>query len=340
MTGQNPTVTDTDSNRSGRPGRSGKSRKVDVSGKNRLSRSERAIRISLMVSIFVFLLKFTAWIYTGANSVLSDAAESFVHVFAVGFSAFGIYFSQKPPDHDHPYGHDRISFFAVGAEGMLILIAALTICYQSIKSLITGLQVFHLETGAGIIFVSALINLVLGLWLVRTGKQEKNMIIIGNGKHTLTDVYTSTGVLVTLFLIARTGLLFLDAMVAMALALYISVEGYRLVKYATTGLMDQSDDHTDTCIREVLNREVGETIKGWHDLRHRSTGNTLWVEFHALFRAGIDLEEAHREATILEKKIMDEFDGNTVVTVHLEPEEVHIRHHRKFRDGDSEERIS
>lgn len=304
-----------------------------MSEKRERTRSEKAIRISLVVSIFVFLMKFTAWVYTGANSVLSDAAESFVHVFAVGFSTFGIYLSQKPPDSDHPYGHERIGFFAVGAEGALILVAALTICYQSIKGLIIGIEVFHIETGAGIIFVSALINLVLGSWLVRTGKREDNMIVTGNGKHTLTDVYTSAGVLVTLFLISRTGLMFLDSVVAMAIAVYISVEGYRLLKYATTGLMDQSDIETDTCIRQVLDGETGEVMTGWHDLRHRSTGNTLWIEFHALFRAGIDLEEAHREATILEKKIMDKFRGNTVVTIHLEPEEVHVRHHRELRDG-------
>jgi len=304
-----------------------------MSKKRKLSRSDRAIRISLIVSVFVFLLKFAAWLHTGANSVFSDAAESFVHVFAVGFSAFGIYLSQKPPDRDHPYGHERIGFFAVGAEGTLILVAALTIFYQSIKSLIVGVEVFNLETGAGIIFASAAINLVLGSWLVRTGKKESNMILVGNGKHTLTDVYTSGGVLVTLFLISRTELLFLDSVVAMALAAYISLEGYRLVKYATTGLMDQSDGETDARIRKVLDQETGEMMTGWHDLRHRSTGNTLWIEFHALFRTGIDLEEAHREATILEKKIMDKFQGNTVVTIHLEPEEVHVRHHRELRDG-------
>lgn len=296
------------------------------------ARSRRAIRISLMVSIGVFAMKLTAWLYTGANSVLSDAAESFVHVFAVGFSAFGLYMSQKPPDRDHLYGHERIGFFAVGAEGMLILIAALTIFYQSIKSLVFGQEVFHLAMGGGIILASAAVNLILGTWLVRTGKQEKNMILVGNGKHTLTDVYTSTGVLVTLFLIARTGLMFLDAIVAMAIAVYISVEGYRLVRYATTGLMDQSDYETDERIRKVLDRETGEDIVGWHDLRHRSTGNTLWVELHVLFRSGIDLEEAHRGATILEKKIMDEMDGDTVVTIHLEPEEDHLRHHRELRD--------
>ncbi len=297
------------------------------------SRSDRAIRISLMVSVVVFTIKIAAWLHTGANSVLSDAAESFVHMFAVGFSTFGIWFSQKPPDRDHLYGHERIGFFSVGAEGMLILIAALTICYQSVKSLIIGIEVVNLETGAGIVFLSAMINLVLGVFLVRTGKKEKNMVLIGNGKHTLTDVYTSAGVLVTLVLISRTGYLFLDALVAIAIALYISFEGYKLLRYAATGLMDQSDDETDIRIRSVLDREKKGKFLEWHDLRHRSTGNTMWVEFHALFEAGIDLEEAHREATILERKLIDELGGNVIVTIHLEPEKAHIEHHQAYRDS-------
>ncbi len=303
-----------------------------VSGKDRV---KNAIKLSLAVSTLVFLIKFTGYIYTGSNSVLSDAAESFVHIFAVGFSAFGIYFSQKPPDRNHPYGHERIGFFSVGAEGMLILIAALTICYQSVKSLFIGADIFNLEAGAGIIFISALINLVLGIYLVRIGRKEDNMILIGNGKHTLTDVYTSSGVLVTLLLISWTDFLFLDAIVAIAVAVYISVEGYRLTRYAITGLMDMSDEKTDAEIRKILDRETGGRVRGWHDLRHRSTGKTLWVEFHALFEEGIDLEEAHREATILERKLMDHLKGDVIVTVHLEPEKAHIRHHMTHRDRGS-----
>ncbi|MEX0680569.1 MAG: cation diffusion facilitator family transporter [Balneolales bacterium] len=306
--------------------------KIGKSGDSATEKSNQAIRISLVVSLFVFLIKFSAYLFTGANSVLSDAAESFVHMFAVGFSAFGIYLSRKPPDRDHLYGHERIGFFSVGAEGMLIVIAALTIVYQSIKGLFTGYQMFNLGIGAGIVLFSALINLFLGIYLVRTGRRENNMILIGNGKHTLTDVYTSTGVLITLLLISWTGFQFLDAVVAMGLAVYISLEGYKLLKYATSGLMDQSDDKTDRRIREVLDSKVGVHMAGWHDLRHRSTGNTIWVEFHALFRPGIDLEEAHKEATILEKSVIDELDGDVVVTVHLEPEKAHIEHHKTLRD--------
>jgi cation diffusion facilitator family transporter len=294
---------------------------------------QRAIRISLVVSIVVFAIKFSGWLYTGANSVLSDAAESFVHVFAVGFSTFGVWLSQKPPDKDHLYGHERVGYFAVGAEGMLIMIATVTILYQSVKSLIFGTEIFNLEVGAAIVFVSALINLILGSWLVRTGKKIDNMIVIGNGRHTLTDVYTSAGVLITLLLVSWTGYLFLDAVVAIAIAGYISVEGYRLVSYSVMGLMDKRDSRIDKVIRKVLDQESGGTFVNWHDLRHRRTGSTTWVEFHAVFEKGIGLEEAHRQATILERKLMDKLPGHVVVTIHLEPEYAHLEHHRTLRDN-------
>ncbi|MDI6401591.1 cation diffusion facilitator family transporter [Balneolaceae bacterium ANBcel3] len=303
-------------------------RKIKTTNKKSL----KAIKISLFVSVFVFLLKLSAYVVTGSASVLSDAAESFIHIFAVGFSTFGLIVSLKPADSDHPYGHERISFFAVGAEGMLILIAAITILYQSLKGLILGTVVLHIEAGAGIIAISAFINLVLGLYLIKTGKKENNMILIGNGKHTLTDVYTSSGVILTLILISWTGWLFLDAFVAIGIAAFISLEGYRLTSYSIKGLMDKRDSETDKKIRELLDKETGGKIKNCHDLRHRNTGMTLWVEFHALFEAGMSLEEAHLEATRLEKKLMDHLTGNVVVTIHLEPEEVHVHHHQTIRD--------
>lgn len=313
---------------------SGMSPPVEITDAQRARnvRSERAIRLSLVVSIGVFALKFAAWMYTGANSVLSDAAESFVHIFAVGFSAFGIWLSQKPPDHDHPYGHERIGFFAVGAEGMLIMVAAATIVYQSVKSLVTGVEVQSLPSGAALVLASAIVNLLLGSYLVRVGNREGNMILVANGKHTLTDVWTSSGVLVTLFLLMRTDWLFLDSVVALAIAGYISLEGFRLTRYAASGLMDATDLKTDQRLRTLLNDNMTGKMTSWHELRHRSTGNTLWVEFHVLFEKGVSLEEAHSDATKLEGLLMKEFGEHLVVTIHLEPEDCHRMHHHTHRD--------
>ena len=290
-------------------------------------RSQKAIKISLMVSFLAFALKVGGFILTGSNSVLSDALESFVHLFAVSFSTYGVYLSIKPPDDDHHYGHERIGFFTVGIEGMLILVAGLVIIYQSASNLLGGAVLLNLDYGVALILLSALVNLVLGRYLTKVGREENNMILIGNGRHTLTDVWTSGGVVVTLLLIRFTGFMVLDALVALAVASYIMYEGVKLVRYSLKGLMDSRDPEKDKVIKEILANDLPENIISTHNLRHRTTGQTTWIEFHALFGKDIKLQKAHDEATVLEHRIMKAIKGDAVVTIHLEPAETHSQSH-------------
>ncbi|MEX0928736.1 MAG: cation diffusion facilitator family transporter [Balneolales bacterium] len=290
-------------------------------------RSQKAIKISLLVSLLVFALKFGGFVITGSNSVLSDALESFVHLFAVSFSLYGVYLSIKPPDEDHHYGHERIGFFAVGTEGLLIIFAGVAIVYQSVNNLITGTVLVNLDFGMGVILCSALINLALGSYLVKTGREENNMIVTGNGKHTLTDVWTSGGVVVTLLLIRLTDFVILDAVVALAVAAYIIYEGVKLIRHALKGLMDSRDPDKDEIIKDIVKNQLPPHVLSCHNLRHRTTGHTTWVEFHALFEKDIKLQKAHDEVTILERRIMEAIQGDAVVTIHLEPAETHERSH-------------
>ncbi len=291
-------------------------------------RAKKAILISLGVSFVAFGLKFTGFLITGSSSVFSDAAESFVHLFAVGFATYGLYMSRKPADEDHHYGHERIGFFSVGMEGMLILAAGLLIIYRSVESMIFGIEVHQLGTGIIIITLSAVVNLLLGLYLVRTGRRENDMILVGNGKHTLTDVYTSSGVVITLVLVEYSGILIFDALVAIGLALFIMYEGKKLISYSLQGLMDQRNPEQHQQILNVLRSELPEKVKGWHNLRHRTTGKTTWLELHLSFNKDITLDEAHRQATVLEKKIMKSINGDAVVTIHTEPEETQEKAHK------------
>lgn len=297
----------------------------------RTDRAKRAIHISLGVSLVAFLLKFTGFLLTGSSSVFSDAAESFVHVFAVSFATYGLYMSRKPADEDHHYGHERIGFFSVGVEGMLILAAGVLIIYRSVTSIFTGIEIDQLGAGLIIIAISALVNLLLGMYLVRIGRQENDMILVGNGKHTLTDVYTSGGVVITLGLVQLTGILLLDALVAIALALFIMNEGRKLVSYSLNGLMDSRDPEQNEQILEVLQNELPEKVIDWHSLRHRTTGKTTWIELHVSFNKDLSLDEAHRQATLLEKRIMKAVVGDAVVTIHPEPEETHSSTHKMLK---------
>lgn len=293
--------------------------------------SRQAITISLIVSFASFMAKAAGYLLTGSNTVLSDLAESVVHLLAVSFAMYGVYLRSKPADEKHSYGHERISLLTVGAEGVVIVLAGITIIYQSVKNLIYGLEITHIFEGIAFMTAAALINLVLGLYLVRTGKKERNMIVYSNGKHTLTDVYTSGGVVLTLLLISVTGLVILDAIVAVAVAIFIMYEGKKLVKYSLDGIMDSVDPDTDLIIRNILNGDIPGHIKDWHNLRHRTTGSVTWIEFHLLFEKDIDLQTAHDEATALEKKLMSAIQGDVIVTIHLEPEETHAKSHQVLK---------
>lgn len=294
------------------------------------SQEQLAIRISFAVSFISFSIKFAGFLVTGSNTVLSDMAESVVHVLAVGFSMYGVYLSAQPADEKHLYGHERIEFLSVGLEGSVIIMAGLMIIYQSARHLILGLEPDHLQEGIYIVAAAGLVNLLLGSYLMLIGRKSKNNIIIGNAKHTLTDVYTSAGVVLTLILIQWTEFMILDSIVALIVAGYIMYEGGGLVKFAYRGIMDQVDENQDARIKDILNTKMPKGILNWHGLRHRTTGRTTWIELHALFHKDMSLEEAHEIATELERRLINAVEGDAIVTIHLEPDEVHNEAHGRL----------
>lgn len=292
------------------------------------ARVKRAIAISLMVSVASLIIKGSGYWITGSNTVLSDAAESLVHLLAVAFAFYGVWLSMKPADSTHTYGHERIEFLSVGVEGTVIFFAGIGILYQSAMHLILGLEPEHLREGMMVVAGAGILNLALGSYLMRVGRQEQNNILIGNGKHTMTDVWTSAGVVVTLILIEFTGLTILDVIVASGVAFYIMYEGGKLMRFAIRGIMDTVDEAQDKRIRAVLENELPEQIKSWHKLRHRTTGHTTWIELHVLMDDNLTLKEAHQISTVLEKRIMKAVNGDAVVTLHMEPEHEHESAHQ------------
>lgn len=287
----------------------------------------KALKVSLFVSLIILFIKAGAFFVTGSTAALSDAAESVVHLFAVGFVVYGYYLSRKPADDDHHYGHERIEFFSIGAEGAIIIAAGLTILYHAVNSAIFGIEIENTVTGVGLLVAAGLINLMLGLYVLRTGRKADNMIAVSNGKHILTDVWTSGGVIAALILIYYTGWLFIDIIVSLLVAFVITYEAYKLIRFSVRGLMDTRNLAVDEALKEVLNDDLPESIKEWHQLRHRTSGNTTWVELHVIFDDDISLKEAHHEATVLERKLIDSLNTDAVITIHLEPYDAHDETH-------------
>lgn len=288
---------------------------------------QTALLVSLTASCVSLTLKASAYFLTNSTAALSDAAESVVHLFAVVFVLYGYYLSQKPADEDHHYGHERVEFFSVGAEGAIIVIAGISIIYNAVKSAIFGVEISNIGTGSILMGSAALINLVVGLYLTSVGRRENNMIAVSNGRHTLTDVWTTGGVLIALGLIHYTGWLFIDIVVSLMIAGYIIREAYKLLRYSVQGLMDTRNPAVDRALKKVLRDEPEARIKGWHHLRHRTSGGTTWVELHLVFEDDISLKAAHDHTTRLERKLIDALKTDAVVTIHLEPDEAHDESH-------------
>ncbi len=286
-----------------------------------------AIRLSFTFGIIMLAVKWYAFVLTGSSAILSDAAESVVHVVAVGFAAYSMWLMYQPPDASHPYGHDKISFFSAGVEGFLILVAAGYIIYQSIKKLIFGIALQNLNTGMFFTLGASLVNLGLGTYLVWQGKRGKSLILIANGKHVLTDSWTSFGVVGGLLLVMWTGWLPFDPLFAIVVALNIVWSGGKLVRQSVGGLMDEASLDLEKRINSILNAETARRGLRYHQMRCRESGNAIWVEYHLLFPGDTLLHDAHLVATEIESIINRSLHRPARIVSHLEPAAGHDEIH-------------
>lgn len=289
--------------------------------------------LSIIAGLALFGLKVYAYLITGSLAIYSDALESVIHLFAVGFSAFSLSLSMKPADHNHPYGHDRIAFFSAGFEGAAITAAACLILYESIKKLIFGFEIEQLEQGIYFITIATVVNGILGLYLIRVGKKHQSLIIRANGMHLLTDCWTSLAVIVALILVNTTGIIYFDPLVAIGAAINIVWTGAILIKGSAFGLMDTQDETLDKQLRKLLDEETKALKVSYHALRHRMTGSRALIEFHLLFPDKTSLADAHEVATKIESHISQKIESPTEILTHLEPKETHDLVHKRYHTG-------
>lgn len=281
----------------------------------------------MVIGVLMVGLKFGAFLMTGSTAILSDALETVVHVFAVAFALFSIHLSLKPPDRDHPYGHAKIHFFSAGFEGGMIIIAAFFIYYEAISRWIAGIVLENLGLGIGLTALSVIINGALGAYLIHTGKREKSLILVANGKHVLTDCWTSVGVLGGLGLAKITGQVFWDPLLAILVATNILWTGWGLVRQSFAGLMDKANPMVESQLTEILNQAKNDHDIGWHRLRHRDMGDRQWIDLHMQFDDDMSIRDAHQIATRIEDKLSRSLNPTARVTTHLEPKKDHDRQH-------------
>lgn len=289
----------------------------------RISRREqRAMNLSLAVGIGMLGVKWYAYLRTGSTVILSDALESVVHQLAVAFAWLSLRWSYRPPDENHPYGHDKIAYFSAGFEGGLIGLAAVLIVYTAIERIIGGVELEALGLGTALTAGAGAVNALLGWYLVRVGKSERSLVVEANGRHILTDAWTSAGAVIGLLAAMGTGWLLLDPLAALLFGGHILLEGYRLVRRAVDGLMDTVDPATVARAHQALEEfRQRHPILSVHRLRMRESGQRIYVDFHLQFPDGTPIEEAHRIASEAEQSIAHALDQPSDVTSHLESAE-------------------
>jgi len=268
-----------------------------------------------------------AYLATDSAAIFSDAAESVVHIVAVGFAAFSLWLSSRPASRQFAYGYERISFFSAGFEGALIILAAVAILLTAIERLQADTEIENLGLGTGAIAAAGLINAGLGWYLVRRGRRNNSIILEANGKHVLADSWTSFGVFGGLLLVLLTGWQLLDPLFAMAVAVHIIWSGSRLVWRSVGGLMDYADPEIGRNLKTKLDELSAELNVGYHGVRFRHTGYRLQIELHLLLPFQTQLGDAHEIATKVERGLKEALEQPAEVVTHLESLEDHGQVH-------------
>lgn len=291
---------------------------TDVGGS--LRPTTRVAVATVVVAIVVLGLKYAAYAVTGSVALFSDALESIVNVVAGLVAFWAIHVSHRPADSDHPFGHHKAEYFSAVLEGVLIVLAALLILHEAWDAYQAPRTFDTPYLGLAINGVATILNLVWARVLLREGRRLRSPAIEADGRHIMTDVVTSVGVLVGLVLAVATGWAILDPLLAALVALNILREGYKVVTQSLSGLLDQAlDPVADAKVREIVSVN-GDGALEVHDLKTRAAGRAVFIEFHLVVPGRMSVGDAHVICDRIEAALALEFEDVQVI-IHVEPEE-------------------
>jgi cation diffusion facilitator family transporter len=283
-------------------------------------RLERLLWLSVGAAVATISLKTAAWLLTGSVGLFSDAAESVVNLVAAVFALIVVRWAARPADEEHAYGHEKADYLSAGVEGSLILVAAVTIAYTAIGRLVDPQPLEDVGVGLGVSVVASLVNFAVARILISVGREERSIVLEADGRHLMTDVWTSVGVVAGIGLVAITGVERLDPIIALLVAANIVATGVSLVRRFVGGLMDQAISEEDRAeVDEVLRRFTGPEVQ-FHALRTRRAGRRAFVSVHVLVPGAWSVQRGHDLVEQVEANLREVLEHATVFT-HLEPAE-------------------
>jgi cation diffusion facilitator family transporter len=283
---------------------------------------DRSLKIALGsfgISLVVLGIKYGAYWITGSVALYSDALESIINVATAAAVIAAVRMATRPPDAEHPYGHQKAEYLSAVVVGVLIVGAALAILHEAYVGFLAPKPIEAAWAGLAVSTVATVFNVMWSTILVRQGRLHRSASLVADGKHLMADVITSVGVLVGVVLVVTTGIMVLDAAIAALVALHVLWNGWGVIRESTSGLMDETAPPEQLArIREVITANIGEAIEV-HALRTRHAGKATFIDFHLVVPAKMGVESAHEICDRIEAALREAVAGATA-TIHLEPE--------------------
>lgn len=283
------------------------------------SRKTRAAALSIASNAILIGLKLAAGAITGSIAIITEAVHSSIDLMASVIAYLSVRKADEPADADHPYGHAKIENLAAAIEGMLILVGAGIIVFESVRRLVDVPEVKSLGVGIAVIGFSAVANLVVSTYLYRQARLTESPALEGDAAHLRTDAATSAGVLVALVVVEVTGVTWLDPATALVVAVAIVFAGVKILSRSSRVLVDEALPGAELdAVRDAFEQHGAAELEGFHKLRARRAGSRRYIDMHVQFADGTTLRRAHELAHELQEDIRSRLRGADVL-IHLEP---------------------
>jgi cation diffusion facilitator family transporter len=275
--------------------------------------------IAVAVGLLLLIIKFIAWVITGSNAILSDAVESIINVLAGSLALFSIYYANRPKDADHLYGHGKMEFVSSAFEGMLIFTAGVVIIGKAIFNLFFPQELELLGWGMALTTASGLVNFLLAWLLIKRGKQTHSEAMVADGKHLLSDAYSTVGMIVGLGAVWLSGQVWLDNAVAILFGLLLLRIGFKVTKRALAGILDETDLVLARQFIEILQANRRNDWIDVHNFRIIKFGAVLHVDCHVTVPWYYNVKQGHDIADQIERLVNRELGRQVELFIHLDP---------------------
>jgi len=274
--------------------------------------------VAVGVGLLLLIIKFAAWVITGSNAILSDALESVINVLAGSLALFSIYYASRPKDADHLYGHGKMEFISSGFEGLLIIVAGGVIIGKAVYNLIFPHEIEELGVGILLTTAAGLVNFILAIVLIKRGQKTHSVAMEADGKHLLSDAYSTVGMLVGLLLVWYTGQVWIDNLVALMFGALLLRIGYKVTKGALAGILDETDLVLARQFVEILQKNRKDDWIDIHNFRIIKFGSVLHVDCHLTLPWYYTIEQGHKIVESIEELVNTEMNRQVELFVHVD----------------------